>query len=117
MFRGSSTAGAAHIAGMRAVKELEESFYKMWEVSVGRQGCSFRRSSRDAAELIVDTSARRLLRGHDAQLSVIRLDEDDQVEWDASSNVADVLRATGWPRDQSAGRETVTELIQAILVE
>lgn len=108
---------AAHIPGMKAVKEQEEAPCRLWEISIDRQGCSFRKTSLGAAELIVDTSTRRFLRGHHAPLLVNRLDVNDVVEWDASSDVADVLRSTGWPQDQSAGRDTVVELIRAILVD
>lgn len=101
---------------MKAVKEQEETPCPLWEVSVDRQGCAFRKSSRSAAELIADTSARRLMRGHTRPLSILRLGVEDNVEWDASSDVHDVLQATGWPQDQSAGRETVIDLLEAILV-
>lgn len=113
----SRAAGAAHILGMKAVKEQEETPCRLWEISIDRRGCSFRKTALGAAELIVDTSTRRFLRGHHAPLIVNRLDVDDVIEWDASTDVADVLRSTGWPQDQSAGRETVIELVQAILVD
>lgn len=102
---------------MRAVKEQEEILCPLWEISVDRQGCTFRKTARGAAEFVTDTAARRLMRGHTRPLSIVRLDTEDNVVWDASSDVQDVLRASGWPHEQSAGRDAVIGLIEAILVD
>ena len=59
---------------------------------------------------------RRMANGYTAPLTVILLDENDQLIWDASPDVADVLQVTGWPAESSAGRDTVVGLLEAILV-
>lgn len=95
----------------------------MWSVSCG-PGIRIFMSAFRAAEYIVDESRRRVKARVPAELTVQRLDGAMTADWDASSDVADVLGATRWLRrctnDAYAVkwllRDEVVELVRAILV-
>lgn len=102
------------------VEQLATSTFlgKLWEVKVGDAAGQFLSSPRKAAERIAAIAERRMAQGRPITFTVYRLDEDDTVEWDASTDVASVFAATGWPAsDCEIQRAQVVDILEAILVE
>ena len=81
-------------------------------------------SSRLAAAYVVDETRRRIKAGDIAPVTLQRLDGAMEPDWDASSDIADVLAATDWiarcpdPAYKTAWllRDEVADLIGTILV-
>jgi hypothetical protein len=69
----------------------------MWSVSYDGPGSRIFTSPRSAAPFIVDEVRRRVKNRDAVPVSVLRLDAAMTLFWDASSDVADALDATGWP--------------------
>lgn len=91
---------------------------KLWEVKVGAAAGQFLSTPRKTAERIAGIAERRMAQGRPIIFTVLRLDEHDRPEWDASDEVASVLADTGWPVSGCAEqRAQVVDLLEAILVE
>jgi hypothetical protein len=96
----------------------------MWSASCTGPGLRIFTSGRLAAGYIADETRRRVRAGNPEPVTVHRLDGGMEPDWDASSDVADVLTATGWttrctdPAYAVAWllRDDVAELLEAILV-
>lgn len=96
----------------------------LWAVSLTGPGVRIFTSAFRAAQFIVDESRRRVKARNPLPLTVQRLDGAMQPDWDASSDVADVFKATRWLKrctnDAYAVkwllRDEVVELVRAILV-
>lgn len=81
-------------------------------------------SSRLAAAYVVDETRRRIKAGDTAAVTLQRLDGAMEPDWDASSDIADVLAATDWiarcpdPAYKTAWllRDEVADVLEAILV-
>jgi hypothetical protein len=91
----------------------------LWAVSDGAFENHFLTSTTEAAVWLTDESMRRHRRGQEPSVTVHLHDPFLGVLWDATSDVADVLTATGWPRldeDTLHLRATVISIIRDILV-
>lgn len=90
-----------------------------WAVSDRDQGVSFFTDTSRAAEAAADEAMWRLRRGQAPSVTVQLRDPDLGVLWDATSDVADVLAATGWPAldgDVLKLRAGVIRILTAILI-
>lgn len=84
----------------------------LWALSDGAFENHFVTSTTDAAVWLTDEVMRRHLRGQDPFTVTVHLhDPFLGVLWDATDNVADILRATGWPRQD----ETTLHLRAAVI--
>ncbi|MGK3708831.1 hypothetical protein [Arthrobacter sp. IK3] len=89
---------------------------RLWEISYEGQCAAFHSTARKAGTALVDLLTRRMMKGHPARTITVKLlDEHDEVLWDATSDVADVLTATGWP-GRNTDRDAVIDVLEAILV-
>ncbi|QOT19259.1 hypothetical protein [Paenarthrobacter sp. YJN-5] len=92
----------------------------LWAVSDGAFENHFVASTTEAALWLTDESMRRHLRSQDPfTLSVHLQDPFLGVLWDATSNVVDIFKATGWPRQDETTlhlRAAVISLIREILI-
>jgi hypothetical protein len=96
----------------------------MWSASCIGPDRRIFTSGRLAAGYIADETRRRVKAGNPEPITVNRLDGGMEPDWNASSDVADVLTATGWtarcadPAYAVAWllRDDVVELLDAILV-
>lgn len=96
----------------------------MWSASCTGPGQRIFTSGRLTAGYIADETRRRVKAGNQEPVAVHRLDGAMEPDWDASSDIADVLAATGWitrcsdPAYAVAWRlrDDVVELLEAILV-
>lgn len=96
----------------------------MWSVSYAGPGVRVFTASRPAARFIVNETRRRVKAGNPEPVKVHRLDGGMEADWNASSDVADVLAATGWTArcaDPAYAvayllRDEVIEVLEAILV-
>lgn len=70
----------------------------LWAVSDGAFENHFVTSTSEAAVWLTDEAMRRYRRGQDPTVTVHLHDPFLGVLWDASSDVADVFTAMGWPR-------------------
>lgn len=90
-----------------------------WSVSGTGQGRGIFTTSSQAAVWITDEAMLQMRYGHTPAVTVQLIDPDHVLLWDASSDVADVLAATGWPTldgDILHLRVTVIRILTAILV-
>jgi hypothetical protein len=90
-----------------------------WAVSDGAFENHFVASASEAAVWVTDEAMRRHRRGEEPAVTVHLHDPFLGVLWDATADVADVFRATGWPRldeDTLHLRATVIGLLADILV-
>lgn len=91
-----------------------------WAVSDGEYENQFIASTSWAAAWLVDEARRKHLRGEPGQQTVHLHDRLLGVLWDATSDVADVFKATGWPAGDGGDilqlRATVMGIIRDILV-
>jgi hypothetical protein len=96
----------------------------MWSMSYDGPGTRIFTNTRGAAKFITDEARRRVRAGNPEPVTVNRLDGGMEPDWDASSDVADVLAATGWTErctDPSYAvawrlRDEVIDVLEAILV-
>jgi hypothetical protein len=96
----------------------------MWSASYGGPGTRIFTGARAAAAFITDETRRRVKAGNPEPVTVNRLDGAMDTDWNASSDVADVLAATGWaarcadPAYAVAWRlrDEVVDILEAILV-
>lgn len=68
----------------------------MWAASCAGPGTRIFTDIRSAAKFITDETRRRVRSGNPEAVTVNRLDSGMEPDWNASSDVADVLAATGW---------------------
>ncbi|HEX9088637.1 MAG TPA: hypothetical protein VF867_14045 [Arthrobacter sp.] len=68
----------------------------MWSASYAGPGTRIFTDTRSAATFITDETRRRVRSGNREPVTVNRLDGGMEADWNASSDVADVLAATGW---------------------
>ncbi|MET1086891.1 MAG: hypothetical protein ABWY04_07200 [Arthrobacter sp.] len=95
-----------------------------WSASYDGPGLRIFTSARAAAAFIADETRRRVKVGNPEPVTVNRLDGAMEPDWNASSDVADVLTATGWtarcadPAYAVAWRlrDEIIEVLEAILV-
>lgn len=90
-----------------------------WAVSDGIYENQFFAGASWAAAWLVDEAMRKHRQGQVAELTVHLHDRLLGVLWDATSDVADVFRATGWPEldgDTLWRRAGVISIIKDILV-
>lgn len=89
---------------------------RLWEISYDGQCPTFHHSSHRAATALVDIVTRRQMKGWpDRNITVRLLDEYDESVWEATSDVAKALSASGWP-GPGADRETTIGILEAVLV-
>lgn len=96
----------------------------MWAASYGGPGARIFTGNRAAAAFITDETRRRVKAGNPEPVTVNRLDGAMAPDWNASSDVADVLAATGWTArctDPSYAvawrlRDEVVDILAAVLV-
>lgn len=96
----------------------------MWAASYGGPGTRIFTGALAAAVFITDETRRRVKAGNPEPVTVDRLDGAMDPDWNASSDVTDVLTATGWTArcaDPSYAvawrlRDEVIDLLEAILV-
>ncbi|HEX9226477.1 MAG TPA: hypothetical protein VF885_07435 [Arthrobacter sp.] len=96
----------------------------MWAASYGGPGTRIFTGARAAATFITEETRRRVKAGNPEPVTVDRLDGAMDPDWNASSDVADVLAATGWtarcadPAYAVAWclRDEVIDVLEAILV-
>lgn len=96
----------------------------MWSASYDGPGLRVFTSARGAAAFVTEETRRRVKAGNHEPVTVNRLDGAMEPDWNASSDVADVLTATGWTTrcaDPSYAvawrlRDEVVELLGAVLV-
>lgn len=86
-----------------------------WKIQFDTWTLAFASSARQAAERIVENAVRQQMRGKTDTVQVLLIDEKAGTEWDGSSSVADVLKATGWPENTEVARSTVIDLLEAVL--
>jgi hypothetical protein len=91
----------------------------LWAVSDGAFENHFLHSTSEAAVWLTDEAMRRHRRSQDTAVTVHLHDPFLGVLWDATADVQDVFRATGWPRlDEETLhlRATVIGILTDILV-
>lgn len=85
---------------------------------MGTAAGQFLSTPRKAAERIAAIAERRLAQGRPIMFDVYRLDGNDEVEWDASTDVGRVFTDTGWPASNCViQRAQVIDILEAILAE
>ncbi|WP_323961626.1 hypothetical protein GC088_06820 [Arthrobacter sp. JZ12] len=88
----------------------------LWEVKIGSAAGQFFTSRRKAAEGLVRLAEHRMKQGRPLNFTVLRLDDEDKPDRDASSDVAEVFAATGYPANDDEGlREGTIDCLEAIL--
>lgn len=90
-----------------------------WAVSDGEYENRFIASTSWTAAWLVDEARRKHLKGESGRLTVHLHDRLLGVLWDATSDVEDVFKATGWPAaegDILQLRATVMSIVKDILV-
>lgn len=88
----------------------------LWEVKIGDAAGQFFTSRRKAATGLVRLAERRMSQGRPLNFTVLRLDEEDKADWDASNDVAQVFAAIGYPAGGSDElREGTIDCLEAIL--
>jgi len=96
----------------------------MWSASYAGPGTRIFTDTRSAAQFIADETRRRVRSGNPEPVTVNRIDGGMEPDWDASSDVADVLTATGWTARCAAPsysvafrlRDDVIDVLEDILV-
>jgi hypothetical protein len=88
----------------------------LWEVKVGTAAGQFLPTPRKAAERIAAIAERRLAQGRPIMFTVYRLDANDEMEWDASTDVVRVFTDAGWPASNCViQRAQVIDILEATL--
>lgn len=96
----------------------------MWSASYSGPGIRIFTDTRSAAQFIADETRRRVRSGNPEPVTVNRLDGGMEPDWDASTDVAAVLTATGWTARCAASsysvayrlRDDVIDVLEDILV-
>ncbi|MFB9714163.1 hypothetical protein [Arthrobacter methylotrophus] len=91
----------------------------LWAVSDGAFENHFLTSTPEAAVWLTDEAMRQFRRGQESSVAIHLHDPFLGVLWDASTDVRDVFRATGWPRlDETTLhlRSDVIALVRDILI-
>lgn len=88
----------------------------LWEVKIGDAAGQFFTSRRKAVAGLVRIAERRMSQGRPLNFTVLRLDDDDKPDWDASNDVAHVFAAIGYPAVGTEElREGTIDCLEAIL--